>query len=61
MDRDEMSNHYRGPTIDASYQVSVYLAKRFQKRRFLESTNQKQKMPVTTMCVNGSEQNEQSL
>jgi hypothetical protein len=36
MDRDEMSNHYRGPTIDASYQVSVYLAKRFQKRRFLE-------------------------
>jgi hypothetical protein len=33
-DRDEMSNLYRGPAIDASYQVSVYLAKRFQKRRF---------------------------
>jgi hypothetical protein len=22
MDRDEISNHYRGPSIDASYQVS---------------------------------------
>ena len=36
MDRDEMSNIYRGPSIDASYQVSVHLAKRFQRRRFLE-------------------------
>ena len=33
-DRDEMSSLYRGPAIDASYQVSVYLAKRFQRRRF---------------------------
>ena len=32
-DRDEMSNLYRGPAIDASYQVSVHLAKRFQRRR----------------------------
>ena len=32
--RDEMSNLYRGPSIDASYQVSVYLAKRFQRRIF---------------------------
>jgi hypothetical protein len=31
-----MSNIYRGPSIDASYQVSVHLAKRFQRRRFLE-------------------------
>ena len=30
-----MSNLYRGPSIDASYQVSIHLAKRFQ-RRFLE-------------------------
>jgi hypothetical protein len=36
MDRDEMSNLYREPSIDASYQVSVHLAKRFQRRRFLE-------------------------
>ena len=28
-----MSNFYRGPSIDASYQVAVYLAKRFQRRR----------------------------
>jgi hypothetical protein len=34
MDRDEMSNLYRRPYIDASYQVSVHLAKRFQRRRF---------------------------
>ena len=35
MDRDGMSNLYRGPSIDASYQVSDHLAMRFQ-RRFLE-------------------------
>ena len=35
-DRDEMSNLYRGPSIDASYHVSVHLAKRFQRRRFLK-------------------------
>ena len=35
-DRDGMSNLYRGPSIDASYQVSDHLAKRFQRRRFLE-------------------------
>jgi hypothetical protein len=34
-DEDEMSILYRGPSIDASYQVSVHLAKRFQ-RRFLK-------------------------
>jgi hypothetical protein len=27
-------NLYRGPSIDASYQISVHLAKRFQRRRF---------------------------
>jgi hypothetical protein len=32
-DRYEMSNLYRGPSIDAFYQVSVHLAKRFQRRR----------------------------
>jgi hypothetical protein len=31
-----MSNIYRGPSIDASSQVSVYLANWFQRRRFLE-------------------------
>jgi hypothetical protein len=31
-----MSILYRGLSIDASYQVSVQLAKQFQRRRFLE-------------------------
>ena len=35
-DRDEMSSIYRGPAIDASHQVSVHLAKRFQRGRFLK-------------------------
>ena len=33
-DRDKLSNLYRGPSIDASYQVSIHLVKRFQRRRF---------------------------
>jgi hypothetical protein len=33
-DRDEMSNRHRGHSIGASYQVSVHLAKWFQRRRF---------------------------
>jgi hypothetical protein len=32
-DQDEMSNRNRELSIDASYQVSVNLAKRFQRRR----------------------------
>jgi hypothetical protein len=35
-DRDGLSILYRGPSIDASCQVSDHLAKRFQRRRFLE-------------------------
>ena len=33
MDRDEMSNINRKSSIDASYEVSVHLAKGFQRRR----------------------------
>ena len=33
MDWDEMSNLYRGPSIDASYQISDQLALRFQRRK----------------------------
>ena len=33
MERDEMSIIYRGPSIDASYQVSDQLALQFQRRR----------------------------
>jgi hypothetical protein len=33
MDRDKMSNLYREPSIDDSYQVSVHIAEGFQRRR----------------------------
>jgi hypothetical protein len=36
MDQDEMSNFYRGPSIDASYQVSYHLDKRFRGKAVLE-------------------------
>jgi hypothetical protein len=61
-DRDKMSNLYRGPSIDASYQVPVHLAKQFQSsfrgEDFFKSANQKQELPVVAMFVNGSGQNE---
>ena len=60
-DWDEMSNRYRGSSIDASCQVLVHLAKRFQRRFFQNSTNQKQELPMATMFVNRSGRNEQSL
>ena len=37
MDRDKMSNLYRGPSIDATYQVSVHLGRQFQRRRFFRN------------------------
>ena len=51
-----MSNIYRAPSKDASYQVSVHLVKWFQK-----SANQKQELPVVAMFVNKSGRNEQTL
>ena len=35
-DQNGMSKSHRGPSIDASYHVSVHLAKLFQSIRFLE-------------------------
>jgi hypothetical protein len=61
-DRNEISNRYRGPTIDASYRVLVHLPKRFQRRIFfLISANQKKVLPMAAMFVDGSGQNGQSL
>jgi hypothetical protein len=60
MDRDEMSNLYKGLPIDASYQVLVYLAKRFQRRRILK-ISQSETRAMAAMFVNGSRRNEQSL
>jgi hypothetical protein len=44
MDRDKMSIIYREPSIDATYQISVDLEKRFQRRRFLEINQSKTRM-----------------
>jgi hypothetical protein len=46
MDRDEMSNLYRGPSIDAFYQVSVHFAEGFQRRLKCEKlTDDRRRMP----------------
>ena len=51
----KMSNRYRGPSIDATYHVSVQLAKRFQSRFFFQkSTNQQHELPVLAMFANES-------
>jgi hypothetical protein len=44
--------------VDASYQVSVHMAKQFQRRRFFR--NQKQELHVVSMFANRSGRNEQS-
>ena len=51
MDRDEMCNLYREPSIDASYQVSVHLAKRFQRRRFFKNRPIKNKNCLWWPCL----------
>ena len=55
-----MSNTHRGPSIDASYHV-WFIQQRGFREDFQKSTNQKQELPVTAICVNGSGRNEQSL
>ena len=55
-----MSKIYRGPAIDVSYQVSVHLAKRFQ-RRLLETEQSETRTAYGAMFVNRSGTHEQSL
>jgi hypothetical protein len=50
-DRDEMNNLYKGPSIDASYQVSVHLAMRFQKRRFFRNQPIRNKNSLWWPCL----------
>jgi hypothetical protein len=47
MDCDKMSILYRGPPIDASYQVSVHLAKQFQRRRFFRNQHERFSINIT--------------
>ena len=51
MDQDKMSNLYREPAIDASYQISVHLGKRFQRRRFFRNQPIKNKNGLWRPCL----------
>jgi hypothetical protein len=51
-DRYEMSKLYKGPAIDAFHQVSVHLAKQFQRRRFFRNQPiRNKKLPVPRMLI----------
>ena len=51
-DWDEMSNLHRGGhSIDASYQVSVNLAKRFQRRRFKQIGQSETRIACGGSCL----------
>ena len=51
MDPEEMTNLYRGPPIDNTYQVSFHLAKRFQRRRFIEIDQLRNKNCLCQPCL----------
>jgi hypothetical protein len=55
-----MSILHRGHSIDDSYQVSVHLANRFQRRRFKKIGQSETRLLVAAMFFNGSGQNEQT-
>jgi hypothetical protein len=46
-----MSNLYRGPSKDASYHVLIYLAKRFQRRRFFRNQPIRNKNGLWWPCL----------
>ena len=50
-DRVQMSHLYRGPSRDASYQVLVHLAKRFQRRRFFRNQPIRNKNGLWRPCL----------
>jgi hypothetical protein len=51
MNREEMSNVYRGPSIDAFYQVSYHLAKRFQRKSCFRNRTIRNKNWVWRPCL----------
>jgi hypothetical protein len=51
MDRDNISNLYRRPSIDAFYQISVHLGKQFQRRRFFRNQPIKKKNGLWRPCL----------
>jgi hypothetical protein len=50
-DRDGRSNLYRGPSIDASYQVSYHLVKRFQRKSCFRNRPIKNKNCLWRPCL----------
>ena len=48
--RDEISNLYRRPSIDASYQVSLHVAEGFQRRRFFFKSANRDKNCLWQPC-----------
>ena len=50
-DREEMSILHRGPPIDDTYQVSVHLVQRFQRRRFLRNQPIRNKNCLWRPCL----------
>jgi hypothetical protein len=56
-----MSILYSRPSIDASYQVSVHLAKWFQRRKILKIGQSEIRIACGGHVFNGSGRNEQSL
>ena len=50
-DQNEMINLYRGPSIDASYKVSVHLAKQFQMRSFFRNQPIRNKNRLWRPCL----------
>ena len=52
---------YPEPSIGASYQMSVHLATRFQRRSFFLEITKKKELPMVAMFVNRSGRNEQHL
>ena len=50
-DLDGMSNLYRGPSIDASYQISIHLGKQFQRRRFFRNQSIRNKNGLWWPCL----------
>ena len=54
MDRNEISTLDRGPPIDGSYQISVHLARRFQRRKIKKNRPiRKKESPLAAMFVIG--------
>ena len=51
MDQNNMSTLYSGPSKDASYKISVHLAKRFQRRRFFRNQPIRNKNCLWRPCL----------